>query len=196
MKKPYLNICLILFLGFVLNIAYAQNITGKKALIVISSAGFQDSEFDKVKAVLDRAGAETKTASISPGQAEGMMGKKVSVDILLSDADAIKYDAVIFIGGPGSSQYWNNYLAQQLARDTVNNNRVLAAICLAPVTLANAGVLNGKRATVWFSEADKLTANGATYTARPVERDGLIITASGPTATDEFAAEILRALVR
>lgn len=195
--RRFLCASFILFFGFVFSsAAHAQNVTGKKALIVIPSSGFQDQEFDRVKSALEKAGAQITVASISPGQAEGMMGEKVAPDILLTDADAHRYDAIIFIGGQGAIQYWNNGIAQQLAVDAVNNNKVLAAICLAPVTLANAGVLNGRRATVWFSEADKLTAGGATYTARPVERDDLIITASGPTASDEFSAEILRALAR
>jgi len=57
---------------------------------------------------------------------------------------------------------------------------VLGAICIAPVTLAKAGVLEGKRATVWKSEGETLKEHGADYTGASMEADGKIITADGP----------------
>jgi protease I len=62
------------------------------------------------------------------------------------------------------------------------------------VTLANAGVLSGRRATVFSSEAGKLKAKGAEYTGAKVERDGKIITGSGPEAAEEFGRAIVKAL--
>jgi len=62
------------------------------------------------------------------------------------------------------------------------------------VILTNAGILKGKKATAHPSEADKLRAGGVEYTGKSVEKDGNIITASGPTAAREFGAELAKAL--
>ncbi|MCD6213570.1 MAG: DJ-1/PfpI family protein, partial [Candidatus Desulfofervidus sp.] len=51
-----------------------------------------------------------------------------------------------------------------------------------------------KKATVWSSEASQLKSLGAIYTGKPVERDGLIITANGPQAAKKFGETILATL--
>lgn len=167
-----------------------------KVVMIIPADGYRDEELSQPKAILERSGVEVKIASTTLNEVKGMLGAMVLPDMLVSDIDAINFDAIIFIGGMGAQQYWNDPLAWQLAQNAFNNNRIVAAICIAPVTLANAGILKGKRATVFSSEAGLLSAKGANYTGRPVERDGNIITASGPTAADEFGNEIVRALNR
>lgn len=176
--------------------AYAQEGAGimKKAVMIIPADAYRDEELLKPKAALEKGGVEVKVASTTLGEVKGMLGSKVKPDMLLGDIDIKNFDAVIFVGGSGANQYWDDPLAQQLARDAFNDKRIVAAICIAPVTLANAGILKGRSATVYSSEAGLLTAKGAKYTAKPVERDGNIITASGPAAAEEFAAELLKSL--
>ena len=167
----------------------------KKAVMIIAQDGFRDEELLLPKEVLDKNGIEVKIASSSLTQAKGMLGARFKPDLLIQDVNARDYDAIVFIGGAGASQYWDDPLAHKLAQDALNTNRILAAICIAPVTLAKAGVLRGKRATVWASEAGQLKAGGANYTGRNVERDGNVITASGPSAAAEFAQELVKAML-
>jgi len=72
----------------------------------------------------------------------------------------------------------------------------VAAICISPVTLARAGILKNRRATVFPTEAEELKKEGAIYTGAPVEEDGRIITASGPEAAGEFGERIASVLFR
>lgn len=166
----------------------------KKAVMIIAHDEFRDEELLQPKDILEKAGIEVKIASTSLSPARGVLGAKVKPDILVSDINVKDFNAVIFVGGAGASQYWDDPLAHKLVADAVDAGRIVAAICIAPVTLANAGVLKGKRATVWSSEGAQLKAGGANYTGRPVEKDGNIITASGPAAAREFAEELLEAL--
>jgi len=198
--KKILLISLILLLLTTYNLqltTYAQEGVAKmkKVVMIIAQDGFRDEELLEPKEILEKNGIEVKVASTSLSQAKGMLGAKVKPDILVSDINVRDFDAVIFVGGIGASQYWDDPIAHQLTLEAVNSNRIVAAICIAPVTLAKAGVLKGKRATVWSSEAGQLKAEGAKYTARPVEKDGNIITGSGPTAAREFAEEIVKALL-
>jgi protease I len=190
---------LIFILLFCISWAFAQEggvIEMKKVAMIIAQDGFRDEELLEPKEALENAGVEVKVASTTLNYAKGMLGAKVKPDILISDINVKDFDAIVFVGGAGSSQYWDDPLAHKLAKDAVTQGKILAAICIAPVTLAKAGVLNGKRATVWSSEAGQLKAGGADYTGRPVEKDGNIITATGPAQAREFGKEILKALGR
>ena len=72
--------------------------------------------------------------------------------------------------------------------------RLLAAICIAPTTLAHAGLLDGVRATAFPDREDDLRAHGAVWTGAPVTVDGRIITGNGPEAAADFGEAIAEAL--
>lgn len=168
----------------------------KKAVMIIAQNNFQDDEFLRPKAVLEENGIDVTVASTSLDEATGMLGAKVKPDILVDEVDVNNFDIIVFVGGSGATQYLDDPMAHEIARDGIRANRIVAAICIAPVILANAGILEGKQATVWPSEGDRIEAKGADYTGRPVEIDGNIITSSGPAAAVEFGEEIIKALNR
>jgi len=171
-----------------------EELTGKKVVMIIAEKNFRDEELLEPKKILEEEGASVTVASTTLRTATGMFGAKAKPDILVSELKVDEYDAIIFVGGAGASQYWNDSTAHSITREAVQKNKILCAICIAPVTLANAGVLSGKKATVWESEKGKLEAKGASYTGKPVEIAGKIITANGPQAAEEFGTTIARAL--
>lgn len=167
---------------------------GKKVLMIIAERNFRDEELLKPRKILEDRGVEVTVASTSLQDARGMLGATVKPDILLSSVKVQDYDVITFVGGSGASQYWNDPLAHSIAQATVRNHKILCAICIAPVTLANAGVLSGKKATVFSSEVSKLKAKGAIYTGKPVQVEGKIITGEGPQAAEQFGEAIAKAL--
>jgi len=169
-------------------------LTEKKAVMIIAERNFRDEELLKPKEILEKRGVKVTVASTSLNVAKGMLGARVKPDILVKEIKVDDYDAIIFVGGSGASQYWNDPLAHNITKEAVKKNKILCAICIAPVTLANAGVLSGKKATVWPSEKGKLEAKGASYTGNPVQVEGKIITAEGPQAAEEFGRSIVEAL--
>ena len=100
----------------------------------------------------------------------------------------------MFVGGGGCKLLWNDEEALRLAREAAATGAVLGAICLAPVILANAGVLDGRRATVAGTEAKTIEAFGATYTGPGVMVDGRIVTANGPKSSTLFGRNIAELL--
>ncbi|MCM8779610.1 MAG: DJ-1/PfpI family protein [Candidatus Omnitrophica bacterium] len=166
----------------------------KKAVMVVAQNGFRDEELLEPKKVLEDGGIKVIIASRSTKPAKGMLGAVVKPDISLEQISVNEFDAVIFVGGSGSSEYWDNSQAHKIAQEAMAQGKVLAAICIAPVTLAKAGLLRGKKATVWASEAGQLKAYGAFYTANAVEQDGKIVTANGPSAAREFGETIAKML--
>ena len=166
-----------------------------KVLFVIAHDGFRDEECFEPKEVLKDH--EIIIASTDTTPATGSLGGKITPDITLDQAleKISEFDAVVFIGGPGAVAYFENAVAHKIAQNAKN---ILAAICIAPVTLAKAGVLNSKKATVWDdgqnTQVKILEENGATYIAEDVVVDGNLITANGPKAAKKFGEAILAKL--
>ena len=195
MKRISLLLAMLFFISFgAIYDSQAQSLKGKGIVMIIASSKFRDEEF-KIPYDLFRAeGAKVVIASSSLRESVGMLGLKVRPEKLLSQIDIDSFDALILVGGIGATEYWNNKTVHRLLKEAFNKGKVIGAICISPVTLANAGILKGKRATVWPTEASRLRAKGAIYTGKGVERDGDIITANGPQSASAFADEVIKAL--
>lgn len=170
-------------------------VRGKKALLIIAPKNFRDEEYFDTKQVLEKYGVAVTTASRISGKIKGMLGKTATAGIGLDEVSVEDYDAVVFIGGIGAQAYFNDSKAQEIAVSAYESGKTVGAICIAPVILANAGILKGKRATCWDGEfASQLEAGGADCTGEDVVRDDKVITANGPSAARSFGAEIVKAL--
>lgn len=161
----------------------------KKALIVIAKENFQDHELAGTCDGLIAAGFDVVLASTAIGTCTGKFGSKENATVSAIDVKVADYDRIAFIGGPGAAPLADDKRCQVLARAQAEAKKPLGAICIAPTILAKAGVLRGKRATVWNKDGAQeslLKEHGATYTGEPVTVDGLIVTANGPEAAMEF----------
>jgi len=173
----------------------------KKIAMIIAFRDFRDEEYFVPNKILETAGAEIKIVSTQEGTAVGADGGEVEIDFLIKDLNPADFDGIIFIGGPGCLKYLDTEDSYRVAKETLSQDKLIAAICISPVILAKAGVLEGKRATVWSSPMDKspkktLEEKGAIYQAEPVVVDGKIITGNGPAAAEEFAEEIVGVLTK
>ncbi|MEM2674590.1 MAG: DJ-1/PfpI family protein, partial [Candidatus Hadarchaeales archaeon] len=87
--------------------------------------------------------------------------------------------------------------ALSLAKEAAELGKKVCAICIAPVILANAGLLENRKATVWDGEFRRmLEEKGAKYVNKSVVVDGNIITANGPGAASEFGRTIAKELAK
>lgn len=162
--------------------------------MVIAPQTFRDEEYAHPKSVLERRGATITTASTRPGECIGKLGMVATADIALADALDTHWDAVLFIGGAGAQVFFDDPLAHRLAADAAQRGEVVGAICIAPSTLAHAGLLDGVTATAFPSQERDLIEHGAIWCGEPVCIDGRIVTANGPesaTAFGEAVADLL-----
>jgi len=166
----------------------------KKVLMVIAPNDFRDEEFEKPYELLKKNKIEVTVASSTGKTSKGMLGKEVTPDKKLSDVSMNDFDAVVFVGGFGAQAYFNDPKCHELARQADQQKKLVSAICIAPSILANAGLLKGKTATCWESEATNLKEKGANYTGKDVEEDGRIVTGVGPDAAQAFAEILLKRL--
>lgn len=165
-----------------------------KVLMIIASQNFRDEEFVKPKEILSQAGYEITVASSRTGEIRGMLGMTAQAETTIDKVNPDDYDAIIFVGGSGASEYWDNPTAHKIAQEGVKLNKIVAAICIAPLTLGKAGVLQGKKACAFPSVISDLAQAGASITRSEVTVDGNIVTAQGPEAADKFGRTILELL--
>jgi len=172
---------------------------GKKIAMVIAFKDFRDEELFIPRSIFLDKGAEVKLVSEKKGEALGMFGGTTEIDFLLEELEISDFEAIIFVGGGGAAGYIDNEKAHQIARSTIEEDKILGAICVAPAILARSGVLKNKKATVWSSPLDKsavkiLKEEGVNYEEKPVVVDGKIVTANGPQVARQFTERILELL--
>lgn len=165
-----------------------------KVLMIISPGDFRDEEYNEPKKYFEKKGIEIITGSTTTEIVYGSRdGTKVKPDILLKDVNVLEFVAIVFVGGPGARNYYNNSEALRIAKQSFENNKIISAICVAPNILCNAGILKNKKATAWAFEVNNCDA---IIVNKNVVKDGNIITASGPYAATEFAEVIYSAILK
>ena len=165
-----------------------------KVLMIIPPERFRDEELFQTREELINAGHNITIASTHMGICCGSRGGEAEAEITLEAVSVKDYDGVVFVGGGGSKLLFNNPTAQGIARDMFQQGKVVAAICLAPVILAKAGILQNKKATVVGTEAKTIGDLGAIYMGPGVYTDGKIVTGNAPKASHLFGKTIAEVL--
>jgi protease I len=170
-----------------------------KLLVVIAPERFRDEELFEPLTVFQKAGIAYDIASVKAGPCTGMLGGRCEATLELSRAGEAGYDGIVIIGGAGSPEFlWGNSRLHALVTGFATAGKLVSAICLSPVVLARAGVVRGKKATV-FRTADsvaEMRKGGADLREDALVIDRGVITANGPAAAQKFGEEIVSALRR
>jgi len=172
----------------------------KKVAIIIASENFRDEEYFVTKEVLEKKGINVKTVC-DKTKAVGKFGGEAEADILINDLNVDNFDAIIFAGGQGAIKLLDNDLSYNILKKAMIMKKIVAAICIAPTILAKAGILAGKRATVWSTDMDKsaikiLQLNDAIYERKSIVKDGNIITGENAEFAQEFGEAIVEELTK
>jgi 4-methyl-5(b-hydroxyethyl)-thiazole monophosphate biosynthesis len=141
-----------------------------KVLVPLAD-GCEELEAVTVIDLLRRAGIDVTTAGLKPGIVQASRGVQ-----LVPDVTNLKDDARIL----------------ELLKKMAADGRYTAAICAAPMVLAEAGVLDGKQATSYPGFLDALP--GVTVSAAAVVQDGKVLTSRGPGTAMDFALALVEAL--
>lgn len=163
-------------------------------LVVIAEKMFRDEEFAEPKKIIALAGHKVTVASSSSDSAIGKLGMIVEPDMALNTVTPSDYDAVVIAGGPGAPAYlWSNRPLLKAVKAIHDKGGVVAAICLAPVVLARAGLLRGKNCTVYptTDSLREMESGGAVLQHSHVVVDGRLVTADGPSAAAAFGEAVL-----
>jgi len=177
-----------------------KKLYNKRILMIVASKNFRDEEYFIPFEIFQKEGAKVVTASSIKGSIVGIEGGEARSVLTLKSVEVKNFDAIVFVGGNGASEYFDNNEAHRIVQEAANYKKILGAICIAPVILSRAGVLVGRKATVWSSisnrrELEELKSAGCLVLDRRVVRDGRIVTADGPAVADEFAKMVVKAII-
>ncbi len=173
------------------------SLSGKRILFVVAPEQFRDEELLEPKRILEAAGARIAIASTKSGVVTGMLGARIMPQMLVKDAKASDYDAVVVVGGMGSPKHlWNHAPLLSILQDRAKAGKVVGAICLSGAVLGKSGIAKGRRATCWPDETAiaALRNGGAIYEKADVVADGNLISADGPASATKFAEAVAMAM--
>jgi len=145
---------------------------------------------------LRRADIEVTTAGLQAGPVTASRGVVLIPDTTLDQVMEQSFDLIVLPGGlPGADHLDQNPQLRELLQRQQSAGRYSAAICAAPKVLANAGLLDGKRATSYPGVLDKMDLAQVDVGLQPVVIDGKVVTSRGPGTAMDFALTLIELLV-
>ena len=166
----------------------------RSMLMVIAHEGFSDEEFKNLSELFTRSGIAVSVASTDTTTATGMAGMTVAPDITFEEVNSEDYDGLVVVGGDGCEALWGNETLHKIVRHFNADKKTIAAMCLAPLVLANAGILKEHTVTAFPTVRDEIGKSCARCTDSDIEVSGNIITCSTPRAAAAVADTVLRFL--
>lgn len=160
---------------------------------VLLANGFEEIEAVTIVDVLRRARIELRTLGVGGVMVRGAHGITILADRPLASVATWDWDALILPGGmPAAAILRDDRGTQLMIRRQHRLGRLLAAICAGPVALAQAGVLEGRKATCYPGYQDQL--DGALYVEQDVVDAGQVITSRGPGTALAFSLALVARL--
>lgn len=166
-----------------------------RRVLVPLAQGCEELEAVTIIDLLRRAGIEVTTAALDDGIIVASRGVKLIADVLLNDVLDNDFDMIVLPGGlPGADYLDRDERIHSLLKKMYEEGKYTAAICAAPKVLANAGLLEGKKATSYPGVIDKMTLPKTQVMNAAVVTDGKVITSRGPGTAMDFALELIEKL--
>ncbi|MCF8361417.1 MAG: DJ-1/PfpI family protein [Prolixibacteraceae bacterium] len=153
--------------------------------------GFEEMEAIVPADVWRRAGFQVELVSITNDlQVYGSHDINVLADKTFEQADYTKFDMIYLPGGVTGANNLDNHegLEKQL-KIFAESDKVIGAICAAPLVLGHKNLLKGKKATCFPGFEDELL--GAEIMGESIVTDGKIITGKGAGVAMQFALTVV-----
>lgn len=164
-----------------------------KRVLVPLAEGFEELEAVTIIDIVRRAGIEVVVAALSGNPVTGSHGIALAADATLDAVTGQQFDLIALPGGmPGAANLLGDSRVGGMIRRQHEQGGHVAAICAAPMVLAAAGVLEGRRATCFPGFLDRVV--DLTLVDAPVVVDDRVITSRGPGTAIDFALELVAQL--
>jgi len=154
--------------------------------------GFEDIEAIGTFAILRRCGLDVDLYALSGKNTAGKFGLVCTELKDFAHLNAADYEAVVLPGGPAYATLEKNEKVQQIIREYLQNNKVVAAICASPTILGKKGFLKGKNYTCFTAMNEDF---GGHFLDKYAVTDGNIITGQSAAAAIDFGFAVAEKLV-
>jgi protease I len=164
---------------------------------ILAADGVERVELDQPRGALHGAGATADLLSTHPGEIQARQSDldaagTVGVDRVVSEVSVGEYDALLLPGGTvNPDKLRTNPDAVEFVKAFAGTGKPVAAICHGPLTLAEAGVVSGRRLTSWPSIRTDLRNAGAEVLDQEVVVDGQFVTSRSPADLPAFCRAIV-----
>ncbi len=161
---------------------------------ILVAEGFEETELVVPTDILRRGGVDVKLVGVSSRETSSTRGVKIQTDISLDDLIIYEMDMLVIPGGqPGVDNLWADERVKRLIKQAAAADKIIGAICAAPMLLGRLGLLDGKRATCYPGCESDLT--GAIVDEKELTvKDGNFITSKGPGTAFSFGFKLLEAI--
>jgi 4-methyl-5(b-hydroxyethyl)-thiazole monophosphate biosynthesis len=164
-----------------------------KSVLVLFAEGSEELEAITIVNLLRRGGITVTLAGQTEGPLRGSRGTVLMPDTTLDAASNSSYDMIVLPGGqPGTNSLKADPRVLKLVQQMSTQGKYVAAICAAPSVLAEAGLLDDKRATSFPGALNPYPQVLKQTTA--VVEDGMLITSRGPGSAMDFALTLVERL--
>ena len=173
----------------------ANELNGLRVAALVAR-GFEQVELLEPKQALEAAGAKVDIVSPEQGRVRGWnrtdWGTDVPVDEPIDQAQPDDYDALLLPGGVMSPDKLRmNQKAVAFVRAMFEAGKPVAAICHAPWTLIDAGVVRDVRLTSYPSLKTDLENAGARWVDEEVVVDRGLVTSRKPDDIPAFIGKMI-----
>ncbi len=164
----------------------------KNILLILPANNFSSEEFLLIKNIIQKDGYNVFISSDTNALCIADNHTKVKADVSIFNIHAENFLAIIFIGGNGVRNDWDNKSYQNIARKFFEQNKIVGAICASPIILSRAGLLSNRNATCFPSDRKEIEKDGVCYLDSGVVVDGNLITGQSSSDSEHFAQIIIR----
>jgi protease I len=166
----------------------------KKGIVLLEN-GFQEAELLYPYYRLQEAGFEVDLIAETGGEVyTGEHGYTLKADRAAVVVNVDDYEVVVIPGGRAPDRMRIKEPVVELVRTAAEKDKVIAAICHGAQVLIEAGVIQGKKATCWYSVATDVKNAGGNYEDSVVVVDGNLVTSRHPGDLPAFMRETLKLL--
>jgi len=119
------------------------------------------------------------------------------VDYLIDEINVSDFDALAIPGGFESFGFYKEAYDERflnLIREFKNQNKIIATICVAALSLGKSGILNNKNGTTYTTRHDKLREFGVNVINKPIVFENNVITSWNPSTAVDVALILLEHL--
>jgi protease I len=174
----------------------SDQLQGKKIAFLVANEGVEQVELTKPLEAVQEAGAEVDLLAPEAGEVQAFnhldKGETFTAGKAVADADASDYDGLVLPGGVANpDQLRTEEAAVGFVRSFFESGKPVGAICHAPWTLVEAGVVDGRTVTSWPSLQTDLRNAGAEWVDEEVHVDQGLVTSRKPDDLDAFNAKII-----